>query len=59
MFALLSRHPELLPERFQNRVSRLGPARVAGEYLAGLTDRSCDELYTQLIELGSRQVNDW
>ncbi|MGN6137058.1 MAG: dGTP triphosphohydrolase [Aureliella sp.] len=59
MFALLSRHPELLPERFQNRVSRLGPARVAGEYLAGLTDRSCDDLYTQLIELGSRQVNDW
>ena len=59
MFELLSHNPQMLPERFQNRVTRLGAARVAGEYLAGLTDHSCDELYTQLIELGGRQVIDW
>lgn len=59
MFELLRQNPQMLPERFQNRVTRLGAARVAGEYLAGLTDRSCDELTTQLIELGGREVSDW
>lgn len=59
MFERLSQSPQLLPERFQNRVSRHGAARVACEYLAGLTDRSCDEQYVQLTEFGASQVADW
>lgn len=59
MFARLTSDPQILPERFQNRVSRHGVSRVAAEYLAGLTDHSCDELYTRLIELGERQSIDW
>ena len=59
MFNLLTNDPQILPERFQNRVNKQGAARVAAEYLAGLTDHSCDELYTRLIELGERQSIDW
>jgi dGTPase len=59
MFDLLCQTPERLPERFHQRVSRLGAQRAAGEYLAGLTDRSCDEQYTQLVELGTGQLADW
>jgi dGTPase len=35
--------PELLPARFQERAERVGVRRAAGEYLAGMTDRYCDE----------------
>lgn len=59
MFDLLCRHPERLPERFHQRVSRLGPERAASEYLAGLTDRGCDEQYVQLVELGTGPLADW
>ena len=59
MFARLTSDPQILPERFQNRVNKHGASRVAAEYLAGLTDHSCDELYTRLIELGERQSIDW
>jgi dGTPase len=59
LFQRLAAEPQILPERFQERVSRLGPQRVAAEFLAGLTDRSCDELYTQLIELGGHTTADW
>lgn len=59
MFERLSESPQMLPERFQNRVSRRGAARATCEYLAGLTDRSCDEQYVQLVELGGTEAADW
>lgn len=59
MFERLSACPQILPERFQNRVSNHGAERVACEYLAGLTDRACDDRYVQLVELGSDQLPDW
>jgi dGTPase len=59
LFQKLSESPQLLPERFQNRVGRYGEARVASEYLAGLTDHACDQLYTQLIEMGLPTVIEW
>ncbi len=59
MFERLVSSPQLLPERFQNRASRSGVERTVGEYLAGLTDRTCDDLYLQLIELGGTKVVEW
>ena len=59
LFDRLSARPQLLPTRFQNRVNRLSAQRVAGEYLAGLTDHACDTLYTKLIELGGDEVVGW
>ncbi len=59
LFNLLVKSPQILPERFQNRVSRLGPDIVVAEYLAGLTDNACDQLFTQLIELGGNQTIEW
>jgi dGTPase len=49
LFALLVKRPELLPERFRNRVEHVGVRRAVGEYLAGMTDRYCEE---QCVRLG-------
>ncbi|MCC6507538.1 MAG: dNTP triphosphohydrolase [Pirellulaceae bacterium] len=59
LFDRLTDRPQLLPERFQNRVNRYGVERVTGEYLAGLTDKACDALFTQIIELGGSDVPQW
>ncbi len=59
LFARLAANPQLLPERFQNRVGRLGTQRVVGEYLGGLTDNACDTLYRNLVELGGDEVIRW
>lgn len=39
------KRPELLPEKFQHRVEQVGLERGIGDYLAGMTDRYCDDLY--------------
>ncbi len=57
LFDRLVARPQLLPERFQNRVNRLGAERGAGEFLAGLTDKACDALYTELVELAA--IKSW
>ncbi|MFO1062966.1 MAG: dNTP triphosphohydrolase [Pirellulales bacterium] len=59
MFARIAAHPQMLPERFQARAGRSSVERTTAEYLAGLTDHSCDELYTQIIELGGETLPDW
>jgi dGTPase len=38
MFGLFVRQPELLPDRFQNRIVTTGLERSVGDYLAGMTD---------------------
>jgi dGTPase len=45
-FGYLER-PELLPERHRRRADRIGLPRAAGDYLAGMTDRFCDQIYRQ------------
>jgi dGTPase len=43
-FGFLAR-PELLPSHFQQRASVVGLPRAIGDYLAGMTDRYCDQQY--------------
>jgi len=59
MFKLLSNYPERLPSRFQQRVTKNGIEPTVGQYIAGMTDRFCDETYIQLVELGRAQALDW
>ena len=37
--------PDLLPERFRVRGEQVGLERSIGDYLAGMTDRFCDEVF--------------
>jgi dGTPase len=59
LFKLLEVHPERLPLRFQNLAATQGVPRTVGQYLAGMTDRFCDDQYTRLVELGRDQGDDW
>jgi dGTPase len=43
MFEGYARRPELLPQRFQERAEGVGVRRAVGDYVAGMTDRYCDE----------------
>jgi len=49
MFELYSREPERLPSHFQTRAKATGVARAVGDYLAGMTDRFCDQQYGLLF----------
>ena len=49
MFELFCRQPELLPPHFQARAAAVGVPRAAGDYLAGMTDRYCDQQYRLLV----------
>jgi dGTPase len=45
MFAGYCRRPALLPEKFRQRAEAVGIARAVGDYLAGMTDRYCEQQY--------------
>jgi dGTPase len=45
MFAGYLRQPSWLPPRFQGRAESVGLPRSVGDYLAGMTDRYCDEQF--------------
>lgn len=45
MFTGYIQRPELLPPRFRLRSDAVGLPRSVGEYLAGMTDRYCNEQY--------------
>ncbi|MCH5377508.1 MAG: dNTP triphosphohydrolase [Planctomycetes bacterium] len=45
MFIGYSRRPALLPRKFQDRAEAIGIARAVGDYLAGMTDRYCEQQY--------------
>jgi dGTPase len=53
MFALLCDGFERLPPHFQARTKIVGIPRAVGDYLAGMTDRFCDQQYRQLFGLSS------
>jgi dGTPase len=42
--------PRLMPRRFSQRVEREGAARVAADYIAGMTDRYCQEEHARLFD---------
>lgn len=45
MFEGYQRRPDLLPASFQLRANQRGLARSVGDFLAGMTDRFCDDQY--------------
>ncbi len=49
MFDAYVRHPEWLPPRFQERARRVGIRRAVGDYVAGMTDRYCDEQFRRRL----------
>jgi dGTPase len=50
MFDKLCLQPELLPPHFQKRARTVPLPRAVGDYLAGMTDRFCDQQYQRLCE---------
>jgi len=49
MFELACERPEILPPHFQARAAAVGLPRAVGDYLAGMTDRFCDQQYRKHI----------
>ncbi|MEQ8784723.1 MAG: dNTP triphosphohydrolase [Pirellulaceae bacterium] len=45
MFQGYARRPELMPQRFRDRAEAVGLRRAIADYLAGMTDRYCDDQY--------------
>jgi dGTPase len=45
MFASYCRRPALLPQKFRDRAETVGIAIAVGDYLAGMTDRYCEQQY--------------
>lgn len=41
--------PQLMPKRFTDRISEQGPHRVICDYIAGMTDRFCQEEHRRLF----------
>ncbi|HTN75970.1 MAG TPA: metal-dependent phosphohydrolase, partial [Pirellulaceae bacterium] len=48
MFAYYLEHAEQLPERFRQRAQLVGLPVAVGDYLAGMTDRFCDQVFEGL-----------
>lgn len=49
LFAEFAERPDRLPDRYRQRAEEVGLHRSIGDYLAGMTDRYCDQLYMQLV----------
>lgn len=47
MFQGYCQRPVLMPEKFRLRAEAIGMARATGDYLAGMTDRYCEQKYQQ------------
>jgi dGTPase len=59
LFRLLTIQPNRLPERARGWAERWGVERAVGAYLAGMTDRFCDDQYLLLCEMGRESGIDW
>jgi len=59
LYRLLKSYPNRLPERFQRWGVDWGIEHSIAVYLAGMTDRFCDDQYTSLVELGREAAQDW
>ena len=49
LFAAYLDEPKLLPQRFVNRIADQGLYRVVCDYIAGMTDRFCQDEYRRLF----------
>jgi dGTPase len=59
LFEFLAHHPTRLPERFQVLAESWGVPRATGVYLAGMTDRFCEEQYQALLVHKVERAADW
>ena len=50
VFDAYVREPHLLPPRYFRRIDEQGVARVAADYIAGMTDRYCAEEHARLFD---------
>ncbi len=50
IFNVYLAEPKLLPPRFERRVKEQGLHRVICDYIAGMTDRFCQEEFRRLFE---------
>jgi dGTPase len=50
VFRAYVEHPQMLPPRFADRVEEQGAYRVICDYVAGMTDRFCQDEYKRLFE---------
>ncbi len=58
LFDRILQSPNRLPLRFRERAERVRIERVAGEYLAGMTDSFCDDQF-QRCTANDRPLADW
>ena len=49
MFAQYCELPELFPQKYQDRAKKIGIPRMAVEYIAGMTDRFCEDTHRQMF----------
>ncbi len=54
MFEGYVNQPDLIPAKFRQRAEQVGVGRSVGEYLAGMTDRYCDDQFHKDFECSSR-----
>ncbi|MEI6526069.1 MAG: dNTP triphosphohydrolase [Planctomycetota bacterium] len=59
LYKSLAGHPARLPDRARHWARSWGNERAVGAYLAGMTDRFCDEQYLLLVEMGRPCGVDW
>lgn len=59
LFDLLLADPTRLPLRFRGRLESRPARRVIGEYLAGMTDASCDQQHAMATKNSSGPLSDW
>ncbi len=55
MFTGYCRRPALLPQKFRDRAEAVGIAIAVGDYLAGMTDRYCEQQYERYFSTSSAQ----
>jgi dGTPase len=56
VFRMLLAQPEELPSRFRRRLERTPTWRVVADYLAGMTDRYCLDVYSRLADRASGEI---
>lgn len=60
MYLAYQQDPSKLPAKFQARAAQVGVARAVGDYLAGMTDRFCDQQYRKLFPESEAATSlDW
>ena len=60
LFLIYQQDVKLLPPKFQGRIGVVGLERAIGDYLAGMTDRFCDQQYRRYFaESPGTLSRDW